>query len=198
MNGISINDSSPAEQLRLLLKALSYFEEQELDTITSCFRQQTVKRNTILLHAGEVCDQFYFVHTGCIRMYFIDRKGQEKTRYVMLDCSIGTALSSFINQKPSAESVQALDDTVVLAISHTDFFRLNEQMKNWSVFYRKMLEMAYSFQNSKIEQLITLTAAQRYEKVLKETPMLIQRLSNRMLASYLDMREETLSRLKSS
>jgi len=57
--------------------------------------------------------------------------------------------------------------------------------------------MAYSFQNRKIEQLVTLTAKQRYNIVLKENPVLIQRLSNRILASYLDIREETLSRLKS-
>ena len=70
-------------------------------------------------------------------------------------------------------------------------------MNNWKIFYQKILEMAYSFQNRKIEQIVTLTAKQRYDNILKENPILIQRLSNKMLASYLDIREETLSRLKS-
>ncbi len=65
------------------------------------------------------------------------------------------------------------------------------------ICYWKMLEMAYCFQNRKIEELVTLTAKQRYDNVLNENPILIQRLSNRVLASYLDIREETLSRLKS-
>ena len=70
-------------------------------------------------------------------------------------------------------------------------------MDSWKIFYQRILEMAYSFQNRKIEQLVTLTAKQRYDNVLEENPILIQRLSNRVLASYLGIREETLSRLKS-
>ena len=115
----------------------------------------------------------------------------------MFDCTIGTALASFISQKPSIEFIQAIDDTEVLSISHSDFYKLNNEMENWRIFYQKILEMAYSFQNRKIKMLVTLTAKQRYEQVLKETPAFIQRLSNKVLASYLDMREETLSRLKS-
>jgi TRAP-type mannitol/chloroaromatic compound transport system substrate-binding protein len=70
-------------------------------------------------------------------------------------------------------------------------------MENWKNFYQKILEKAYSFQNRKIETLVTLTAKQRYEQLLTENPAFVQRLSNKVLASYLDMREETLSRLKS-
>jgi len=70
-------------------------------------------------------------------------------------------------------------------------------MDNWKIFYQRILEMAYSFQNRKIEQLVTLTAKQRYDNVLQENPALLQRFSNRVLASFLDIREETLSRIKS-
>lgn len=115
----------------------------------------------------------------------------------MLDHYIGTALTSFIAQKPSIELIEALEDTELLAIQHADFYRLNKQMDHWKDFYQRILEMAYSFQNRKIEQLTTLTARQRYDLTMSETPELFQRLSNRVLASYLDMREETLSRLKS-
>ena len=115
----------------------------------------------------------------------------------MLDNHKGPALTSFIAQKPSFEFLETLDDTELLAISHSNFIRLNDEMVNWKIFYQRILEMAYSFQNKKIEQLTTLTAKQRYDNVLKENPILIQRLSNRVLASYLDIREETLSRLKS-
>lgn len=115
----------------------------------------------------------------------------------MLDNHIGTALTSFISQKPSVEMIEALEDTELLAISHADFYRLNIQMDNWRNFYQRILEMAYSFQNGKIEQRVTLTAKQRYEVILNENPALVQQVSNKILASYLDIREETLSRLKS-
>lgn len=185
------------EKLTTVLKMFADFDERELDKISDCFKPKSVKKNDILLHQGSICKEFYFIHTGCIRTFFIDKNGHEKTRYVMLDNHIGTALTSFISQKPSIEFIEALEETELMAINHTDFYRLNKEIDNWRIFYQRILEMAYSFQNRKIEQLVTLTAKQRYDNVLKENPVLIQRLSNRILASYLDIREETLSRLKS-
>jgi len=185
------------DKLKIFLNNFADFEEQELDRIAGFFKPKTVKKNDILLQEGSISKEFYYIHTGSIRTLFIDKNGYEKTRYVVLDNQIGTTLASFITQKASIESIEALDDTKILAISHNDFYRLIKEIDNWKNFYQKILEKAYSFQNKKIEALVTLTAKQRYEQLLAENPILIQRLSNKVLASYLDMREETLSRLKS-
>jgi CRP-like cAMP-binding protein len=185
------------ENLKYLLNHLIDFDEHQLDKITTYFKPKIVKRNTILLSEGEVCKEFYYVHVGCIRTYFLNNKGYEKTRLIMLDCSIGTALTSFITQKPSFEFVETLEDTEFLTIDHHDFYELNREIIQWKEFYQKILEMAYSFQNKKIENLVTLSAKQRYEQLLSESPIFIQRLSNKVLASYLDVTQETLSRLKS-
>lgn len=186
-----------SEKLKQVLRSLADFDRQQLEKIAGHFKPKMVRKNSILLHQGEICREFYFVQDGGIRTYFINRQGQEKTRYIMLDCSIGTALNSFINQTPSFEFVDALEDTKLLVISHSDFYHLNQEMVQWRRFYQKILEMAYSFQTKKIEGLMTLTAKQRYDLLMEESPVLTQRISNRILASYLDMREETLSRVKS-
>ncbi|MCT1523574.1 Crp/Fnr family transcriptional regulator [Sphingobacterium hotanense] len=186
-----------SEKLQSLLKMFSDFDENELVRILSSFKRKSVSKNDVLLHEGSICKEFYFVKTGCVRIFFVDKNGHEKTRYIMLDNHIGTALTSFISQKLSVEMIEALEDTELLAISHADFYRLNSQMDNWRNFYLRILEMAYSFQNRKIEQRVTLTAKQRYEVILNENPALVQQVSNKILASYLDIREETLSRLKS-
>ena len=185
------------DKLKIFLKNFTDFEEQELDRIAGFFKSRSVKKNDILLQEGNVSREFYYVHTGGIRTFYIDKKGYEKTRYIMLDNEIGTTLYSFISQKPSIEFIEALDDTELLAINYQDFYRLVKEIENWKNFYQKILEKAYSFQNRKIETLVTLTAKQRYEQLLAEKPVFVQRLSNKVLASYLDMREETLSRIKS-
>ncbi|MEO7046592.1 MAG: Crp/Fnr family transcriptional regulator [Ferruginibacter sp.] len=185
------------DKLRILLRTFVDFNEQELDRIVDYFKPKSVKKNTILLHEGSVSREFYYIHTGVIRTYFINKNGHEKTRYVMLDNHLGTTLMSFISQKPSFEFIEALDDSELLAISFQNFYHLNKEIDNWKRFYQKILERAYSFQNRKIETLVTLTAKQRYTQLLKENPVFLQRLTNKVLASYLDMREETLSRLKS-
>lgn len=185
------------EQLKYLLKSIADFNDKELDIISSCFKPRLIKKNTVLLSEGEICKEFYYVKKGCLRTYFIATRGHEKTRSVVLDCSIGTALTSFISQNPSFEFIDSLEDTELLTISHKHFYKLNKELIHWKEFYQRILEMAYSFQNKSFENLVTLTAKERFEQVLNNNPQLIQRLSNKVLSSYLDITPETLSRLKS-
>jgi CRP-like cAMP-binding protein len=184
------------EQLKLLLNTLAKFGEEELNEICDCFKRKVVKKNTILLQEGQICKEFYYIKQGAIRTYFITKQGSEKTRLINLDCSIGTAFTSFVTQTSSLELIDTLEDTELFVITHCDFYRLLTETIHWRDFYQRILEMAYTFQNRKIEQLVTMSAKQRYQLVLKENPKLIQRVSNKILASYIDIREETLSRIK--
>lgn len=185
------------DQLKQILGFVSHFKQEDWEVILPCFETRLVTKGELLLREGEFCNAFYVVIKGCIRVYFLDSKGNEMTRYVMPDFHIGTALSSFISQKPSLETVEALEDSMLHTISHGAFYKLVDVNPAFAAFYRKILEMAYQFQTNKIESLVNLSAAERYQQVLKTSPDLVQRLSNRILASYLDIREETLSRLKS-
>ena len=184
-------------RLEHLLKSIAPFERTELDVILSYFETKLIRKHMMLLLTGDVCREFYYVHTGCLRTGFLGRNGDEKTRFVMTDCNIGTALTSFISQRPSIEFIEAVEDTELLTITHSNFYRLNRECQSWNHFYQRILEMAYCYQNRRIEELVTLSAKQRYQQVLTDQPLLIQKLSNKMLASYLAVREETLSRLKS-
>jgi CRP-like cAMP-binding protein len=176
---------------------LAKVNKKDMDRILSCVNTYKVKRNTIILSQGEVCNYFYFLEKGCMRTYYVTKEGLEKTRLVSFDNTPVTALTSFITQKPSLEYIDALEDSELLSISYTDFFMLLDEIPSWGLFYRKMLELAFAFQNSRIEDLVTLSAKERYEKLLKEQPHYIRRLSNRVVATYLGISQETLSRLKS-
>jgi CRP-like cAMP-binding protein len=183
--------------LKRYIQANLPVESHQLDNIVKLFKPKSVKRNAILIAAGDVCKELYFVNKGCIRTYYLNEDGKERTRYIAFNGIIGTALSSFISQKSSFEFVDALEDSELLCISNRDFYKLVDEMPEWADFYRKLLELAYVFQNEKIEKLVTLTAKQRYEDILANRPEYTQRLPNHILASYLNMSQETLSRLKS-
>jgi CRP-like cAMP-binding protein len=150
-----------------------------------------------LLSEGETCKDLYFVHRGSIRTYFVTARGQEKTRHIAFENAIITSISSFISQKKSTEFVETLENSELYAINHKDFYQLLSDIPLWEKYYRLFLESTYLCQNQKIENRITLSAKQRYDKLMSEEPIYIQRLSNRILASYLDITQETLSRLKS-
>ena len=185
------------EKLKYYFRTNTSIDDKQIDKIIKCFKLKTVKKNTILLSEGEICKELYIVHSGCIRTYYITKQGHEKTRYVAFDNSIVTSISSFISQKQSFEFVDALENSELYVISHKDFYQLVADISLWERFYRTFLEKAYLYQNKKIENLVTLSAKQRYNKLMVETPIYIQRLSNKILASYLDITQETLSRLKS-
>jgi CRP-like cAMP-binding protein len=186
------------EVLRSIIKEVITPDEQKTERIETCFTElPLIKRNTIILAQGQVCKHFYFIKTGCIRSYYVTKEGLEKTRLIMFEHSPITVLSSFISQKPAVEYMETLEDTVLYSISQVDFFLLRKEISEWDAFYRKMLEDAFEYQNNKIEELVTLSAKDRYEKLRKEKPHYIQRVTNKVLATYLDISQETLSRLKS-
>ncbi|MFQ6600283.1 Crp/Fnr family transcriptional regulator [Flavobacterium sp. C3NV] len=182
---------------RDFITKLAQVSEPDMNKIMSCTTTHNVKRNTIILSQGQVCNNLYFLEKGCMRTYYITKEGQEKTRLISFDNTPVTALTSFINQKPSVEYIDALEDSELLSISHDDFFMLLNEIPSWALFYRRMLELAFNFQNNRIEDLVTLSAKERYEKLVQDRPHYIQRLSNRIVASYLGISQETLSRLKS-
>jgi CRP-like cAMP-binding protein len=175
----------------------STISEDDLEKIVRHFKPLKVKKNTIFLLQGEVCNKLYFVNSGCIRTYYITEKGDEKSRFIALEGMVATSLTSFISQQPSFEFVGSLDDSELLYISYDNFYQLLAQYPGWQKFYLTLLESAYIYQNKKIEQLVTLSAGERFAILMKEHPEYIQRLSNKVLASLLDITQETLSRLKS-
>jgi CRP-like cAMP-binding protein len=185
------------EQLKRYLQLNISISDNTLGEILRHFKPLTVKKNIILLSHGETCDKLYFVNKGCLRTYYVTDQGHEKTRFIAFEGMIATSLTSFISQQPSFEFVNVLENSELLYISHSNFYKLTNDFPDWGKFYVKLLEFAYVYQNKKIEELVTLSAGERYAILMKQNPGYIQRLSNKVLASYLDISQETLSRLKS-
>lgn len=172
-------------------------DDKKSEHILKLVHYQQALKNTMLVQPGEICKKFYYIVSGGIRIYYVTPEGREKTRVVLFENSPFTAFLSFITARPSAELIEVLEDSHFAVMTRDDFFKLVDEMPEWSTFYRKMLERTFVYQHTRLEQLATLSAGQRYKIVLHESPHFVQRLSNRILASYLDITQETLSRLKS-
>jgi CRP-like cAMP-binding protein len=183
-------------QLQGYIQSRINVKDEELDLILDCFESKFFKKGTLLLQKGQIADEFYYIQKGCIRTYYLTDNGDLKTRHIDFENSLIGGLASFINQKPSFEFVEAIENVEIFVIKRTNFFKLLNQAPRWKDFYITLLEKGYSFQNNKIESHVTLTAKDRYQQLLKEHPDFILRLPNNVLASYLDISPETLSRIK--
>lgn len=179
-----------------------YFESKtaisrkEFDSFCHYFQPKHIKRKAFLVMEGTVCHYNYFVNMGCLRIFAVNEEGQENTRYFAFEGKFGTALSSFIEQKPSFEFIQAVEHSTILAIARKDFYHLINTVPQVNFIYRDMLEMAYVTSQKRIYGLQGQTALERLRWLMDYQPKILARLSNKVIASYLGVTPYTLSRLK--
>ncbi len=185
------------KQLRDYIARTISVSEKEIDMIVSYFHPIKVDKSEFLVQEGQVSHRIHFICSGCLRFFFINEEGQEATRYIAFEDNFATALCSFISGNPSSEFLQALEYSEILYLSQDDFNHLIAIMPSFEKFYRHYLEKAYVNNSNKLMSLLTLNATERYRQLLQQHPKIVQRLPNKMVASYLNISQETLSRLKS-
>ena len=185
------------ELLVSYIKSKISVTEEELNTILSYFKSKQLKKNELLLAEGQISQRSFFVTKGCLRIFFINEEGQEATRYFAFENQFASALMSFITGEKSKEFIQAVEPTEIFYISHKDFYHLLEIIPQWEKFYRIYLEIAYITNTRRLMSFLVQDALEKYRQLLAENPVIVRRLSNKMVASYLNISQETLSRLKS-
>jgi CRP-like cAMP-binding protein len=171
--------------------------DEELSQVLSFFKAQTVQKNELLLSEGQTSQRTFFVLKGCLRIYFKDEEGQDSTRYIAFENMFATALVSFITGQPSLEYIQAVEASELLYITHEDFNQLKKNIPAWEKFYCAYLEKAYVNTANRLLSFTTLDATERYKQLLNKNQTVVMRLPNKIVASYLNISQETLSRLKS-
>ncbi len=170
--------------------------DEQLAQILACFKPLLAKKNEILVDIDQTNQRMFFVREGCLRKYFTQVDGQEATSYIAFENMFATALTSFIAEYPSTECIQALEPAKLLYISRRDFYRLLDNIPVWERFYRAYLEMAYVNNTRRLMSFATMDALERYRELLHRQPVVVQRLPSKIVASYLNISQETLSRLK--
>lgn len=166
------------------------------EMVARCFQPQVVRRQQVLLREGEVAQHLYLVASGCLRVFLSKNDGNESTRFLLFPGEIGTALPSFVHCQPSTATVQSLGAGEVLLLSRPDQQRLAQQVPGWETLQYKALEESYVACIERLEGLLMLSAKERYQALLQQHPQLVQRLPSRIVAEYLGISYETLSRIK--
>jgi CRP/FNR family cyclic AMP-dependent transcriptional regulator len=170
--------------------------DEQFNAACNVFHLKRTKRNQVLVEPGDICRYMYFVNKGCLRIFLLDAHGKESTRFLVPDGRFGTSFPSFILQEPSLAYVQSVQASELLIINYEDFRRLPDFLPGWETAYRNILEQDYIDSIKRIESLITTSATERYALLIKDNPGLIKMLPTKIIADYLGISRETLSRLK--
>lgn len=160
-------------------------------------QKKKYSKNEIVVKKNQVCNDIFFIDRGVLKTYFIDENNKEAINGIAIDNNFCTSVSSFVNQTPSSEIIKALEDTILITISFSDFKELINRYPVYKDIYVKILEDYLTFMTWRIESVMLMDSVERYKTLMKIFPKLFLRVSNHDIAKYLGMSPETLSRIKS-
>ncbi|QXP66100.1 Crp/Fnr family transcriptional regulator [Polaribacter sp. AHE13PA] len=179
------------------IKKNIHIDDEDLKIVLSYFKTIKKKKNDILLSNGKNSQASYFVKKGCLRLFYINEEGKDVTRYIAFENQFATELVSFITKEPAQETIQVVENSELLYITHDDFRHLMTIVPKWKDFYSIYLEKAYVNNSKRLISFTTLDASERYKQLFKINPNIVKRLPNKIVASYINISQETLSRIKS-
>ncbi len=170
---------------------------EEANLFVSMLEYKQVKARKLLLQEGEVCKASYFVISGCLRGYTVDKNGIEHVlNFAPADWWIGD-IYSIITQKPGMLNIEAIEDTEYLILSKANQEKLYLEIPKFERFFRIIIQNYLVANQQRLIDSMSLTATERYLNFCKVYPSLINRLPQKQIAAYLGVTPEFLSKLKS-
>ncbi|MBK8341249.1 MAG: Crp/Fnr family transcriptional regulator [Flavobacteriales bacterium] len=168
----------------------------ELDRFLENLEPRHVPKRTALLRAGEVCDWEAYVNSGCVRSYFLDEKGHDVTLQFALEDWWVSDLASFTEGSPSRMSIETLEDSELLLIRREQKESLFAEVPALERVFRILVQRNLAALQDRFFATVAQPAPERYAEFLRRHPSLPARVPQHMIASYLGITPEFLSKLR--
>jgi len=171
--------------------------EEEENFIKKYLSPKKLRKRQYLLQEGDVCKSIALVEKGSMRSYLVDPAGQEHiTAFALEGWTIGD-LSSFHSEQPSTQSIDALEDCELVLISKSAHDELLTTMPKYETYIRLLITDAYMALQKRTLNMISMSLDDRYKAFIDIYPSISQRVPQHMIASYMGLSPETLSRIRS-
>lgn len=183
----------------LLYKAVSAkitLSRDEWELSISLFVPKQIRKKQFLLKAGELCMKTAFVNKGCLRAYSTDSNGEEHITQFALEGWWIADLNSFITGEPAMYNIEALEDSELLLIDKSSQEILFNKVPQFERYFRLLIQSSYVALHKRLLSTITDNAEEKYLRMQRTYPDIMQRVPQHMIASYLGLKPETLSRIR--
>lgn len=184
------------ESFKLFLNSIVPITDQEFENYGLYFKTRTLDKNSYFAEIGKTSAEVAFIRKGLLRAYYINEKSEEVTSCFCIQNNLTASYKSFILQVPSELSIQALEDTELITISYDDLQNLYKKSPLWQNIGRAIAERQYMAMEQYASVLCNETAKEKYLRMLKEQPGLINKANINDIASYLGITRRTLSRIR--
>lgn len=178
-----------------LFDSITPLSEELKNAIKSFCTIDDYETNTFLLSPGKISNKVFFVYKGLIRSFHYSGD-REHTSWIMKENDIMLSVYSFFSQKPAFEYIETMEKSTFIILSYIKLQQLYHDFPEFNTIGRVITEKYYVQSEARAIALRQHTAEERYKSLLKSDPELVKRVSVTVLASYLGMSRETLSRVR--
>ena len=169
---------------------------EQSDWIRSLCVVKKLRKHRFLLQEGDICTQHAFVTKGCLRSYSVDCDGKEHIVKFAVEHWWIADRDSLLSGEPAKLNIDAVEDSEAVLLSKQNFDLICQKIPAFNDMVNNLLQGAYNASQNRILANISLSAREKYEFFLQRYPDLAVRLPLSMIASYLGISPETLSRVR--
>lgn len=184
------------ETFKTYLQGKGNYTAEELEKVAEAAVLKRVRKRQYLTQEGDVAKNHAFVTKGCLRTYSVDEKGVEHIlNFAIENYWIGDR-ESILTGQPSIYNIDAIEDSEVALISKEKFDQLCSELPAFNNMINSILQKSFLVAQDRIHTFISLSAEDKYLRFLEKFPHLNMRVPQSMIASYLGITAETLSRVR--
>jgi CRP-like cAMP-binding protein len=171
--------------------------DEEVEILISKVTYRTYLKGQYIVQQGDICKYECFVISGCTKTFYLDTEGQEHIVMFSIEDWWTSDMGSFITQTPADYSIQCIENTEVIQFSYEIIEGLYAAIPKLERFFRQIIEKALVASQKRIVRSFSLTAKDQYLYFREQYPKIEQRIPQYMIASYLGITKEFLSKIKS-
>lgn len=184
------------EAFRKYIEEKSNVSEADLLQIEAVCQYKKLRKRQYLLQEGDVWKYNAFIVKGCVRTYTVDEKGNEHILNFAIENWWTGDRESLQTGHPSAYNIDALEDAEIILITKTNFDQLCSDIPAFNDMINAILQKSFVASQRRIHTFLSLGAEEKYQQFLERYPQLATRVPQGMIASYLGITAETLSRVR--
>lgn len=181
--------------LRRHIEEIIPLTDDEFAFVLSHFTSKKAKKREFLIQEGKNVEHVYFVVSGLLKLVYNDESGREFIISFAMENWWESDYLAFYTKSKASLSLQCLEDTQVYCMALEDYDKLCAGLQKMEHFFLEKANRGHIGSQQRIISFLTLSAKERYEHLLKRYPTLLQRVPKNLIASYLGVSRETLSRI---
>lgn len=172
--------------------------DEEFEFAKTFFMPKKLRKRRFLMGEGDVCKYTVFVEKGLLRSYTVDEKGAEHILQFAMEGWWSGDLYSFLTGEASSYYIEALEDSELLLITKPSWDLLLDEVPAFERYFRILIQNNLIATQRRLIGTMSETAEEKYCRLVKDYPDIIQRVPQHMIASYIGITRETLSRIRSN